>query len=66
MSEIETFINAVEQFIADHEWTATRFGKEMANDPRFVFQLRTGREPRTSVRQRVLKRMHETAAQATN
>lgn len=62
MSEIESFIQSVEKFIADREWTATRFGREMANDPRFVFQLRNGREPRSTVRQRVLERMSEAAS----
>ncbi|MHC5655991.1 hypothetical protein [Stappia sp. ICDLI1TA098] len=59
MSEVEAFIKSVERFIAVREWTATRFGREMVNDPRFVFQLRKGREPRSSVRQRVLEKMRE-------
>ncbi|MAA99719.1 MAG: hypothetical protein CMN87_14775 [Stappia sp.] len=59
---MESFIQSVERFIVARQWTATRFGREMMNDPRFVFQLRTGREPRSTVRQRVLKKMHEAAS----
>lgn len=65
MSEITTFIQSVEQFIVEHGWSATRFGKEMANDPRFVFQIRDGREPRSAVRDRVLQRMLTVREQST-
>lgn len=54
MSEIEEFKTTVEAFIAKNEITPTRFGKEFAGDPLFVFQLRGGREPRTSTRKKVL------------
>jgi homoserine dehydrogenase len=57
MSEIETFIKSVEDFLAKHDWTATRFGREMVSDPRFVFQLREGREPRSAVRNRISEKM---------
>lgn len=53
MSEIDAFKSSVEQFIRDHNWPPTRFGKEAANDPLFVFQLRNGREPRKNTRERV-------------
>lgn len=36
---------------------ATRFGKDFAGDPLFVFQLRKGREPRTDTRQRIVEAM---------
>jgi homoserine dehydrogenase len=65
MSEITTFIQSVEQFIVEHGWSATRFGKEMANDPRFVFQIRGGREPRSAVRGRVLQRMRAVSERGT-
>lgn len=32
----------------------SRFGREVAGDPRFVFDLRRGREPRPATRDRVL------------
>jgi hypothetical protein len=32
----------------------SRFGREVAGDPRFVFDLRKGREPRPATRDRVL------------
>lgn len=55
MNEIEAFKTTVEAYIADKQITPTRFGKEFAGDPLFVFQLRDGREPRTSTRAKVLK-----------
>lgn len=54
MSEIEAFKSTVEKFIADNAMTPTQFGKQFARDPRFVFQLREGREPRTATRRHVL------------
>lgn len=54
MSDIERFRETVEKFIADNGLTPTKFGKDFAGDPLFVFQLRKGREPRTDTRQRVL------------
>lgn len=53
-TEIETFKTKVEQYIAEHGVSPTRFGIDFARDPRFVFQLRDGREPRTTVRNRII------------
>ena len=67
MSDIQSFRQAVESFIAARGWTPTRFGRAIAGDPLFVFDLREGREPRSDTRQRILKAMQEqaeTAAQA--
>ena len=61
MSDIQSFREAVEAFIASHGWTATRFGRQMAGDPLFVFDLREGREPRSDTRARILKAMQEQA-----
>lgn len=55
MNEIDTFKSTVEAFIAKNNLTPTRFGKEYVGDPLFVFQLREGREPRFSTREKVLK-----------
>ena len=58
MNEMQTFLDSIEAFISDTPgMTPTRFGREMAGDPRFVFQVRKGREPRRAVRERVLKNM---------
>jgi homoserine dehydrogenase len=61
MSDLKTFRQAVESFISLHGWTATRFGRQMAGDPLFVFDLREGREPRSETRARILKAMQEQA-----
>jgi homoserine dehydrogenase len=59
MSDIQSFRQAVEAFIAARGWTATRFGRAVAGDPLFVFDLREGREPRSDTRTRILKAMQE-------
>src|SRR5690349_15310787 len=61
MSDIQSFRDAVEAFIAGRGWTATRFGRQMAGDPLFVFDLREGREPRSDTRARILKSMQDQA-----
>lgn len=61
MSDIQSFREAVEAFITSHGWTATRFGRQIAGDPLFVFDLREGREPRSETRTRILKAMQEQA-----
>jgi homoserine dehydrogenase len=59
MSDMESFRQAVESFIAQRGWTATRFGRAIAGDPLFVFDLREGREPRSETRARILKAMQD-------
>ena len=54
MTDIEKFRAAVEGYIAAHSISPTKFGKDFAGDPLFVFQLREGREPRSDTRQRIL------------
>ena len=61
MSDIQSFREAVESFIGQHGWTPTRFGRQMAGDPLFVFDLREGREPRSDTRTRILKAMADEA-----
>jgi homoserine dehydrogenase len=66
MSDIQSFRQSVETFIAARGWTPTRFGRAIAGDPLFVFDLREGREPRTDTRLRILTAMQdydETASQ---
>jgi 2,4-dienoyl-CoA reductase-like NADH-dependent reductase (Old Yellow Enzyme family) len=36
----------VENFLKSRNFSAARFGREALRDPRFVFDLRNGREPR--------------------
>src|SRR5690349_16080544 len=59
MSDIQSFRQAVETFISARNWTPTRFGRAIAGDPLFVFDLREGREPRSDTRTRILKAMQE-------
>ncbi len=39
-------LREVEQFLRTSDIPAARFGREVMHDPRFVFDLRNGREPR--------------------
>lgn len=61
MSDIQSFRQSVEAFIAARDWTPTRFGRTIAGDPLFVFDLREGREPRSDTRTRILKAMQDHA-----
>lgn len=63
MTEIEKFRETVESYISAHGLTPTKFGKDFAGDPLFVFQLREGREPRTDTRQRILSAIQPERAQ---
>lgn len=64
MSDMQSFRQSVEAFITARGWTPTRFGRTIAGDPLFVFDLREGREPRSETRTRILKAMQEQADQA--
>ena len=46
-------IRSVEIFLRRHEMPATKFGRLAAQDPRFVLDLRMGREPRQLMETRV-------------
>ena len=46
-------IRTIEKFLREHEMPATKFGRLAANDPRFVLDLRMGREPRSPLTRRV-------------
>lgn len=39
-------LREVENYLRQSELAATRFGREAVGDPRFVFDLRRGRDPR--------------------
>lgn len=47
-------LRAVEHYLKDRNIAASRFGREATHDPRFVFDLRRGREPRPETQLRVL------------
>lgn len=47
-------LREVEKFLRVSEVSAARFGREAMRDPRFVFDLRRGREPRLTTVDRVL------------
>lgn len=46
-------LREVEKYIRSREIPPTRFGREAVGDPRFVFDLRRGREPRPTTVARV-------------
>ncbi len=46
-------LREVEKFLRDSQVPAARFGREVMRDPRFVFDLRNGREPRSGTIARV-------------
>ncbi len=46
-------LRRVETYLKRSGTTATRFGRDAVRDPRFVFDLRRGREPGTRVSRRV-------------
>jgi hypothetical protein len=47
-------LREVEKFLRQSDVAPTRFGREAVGDPRFVFDLRNGRDPRPNTIARVL------------
>ena len=47
-------LREVEKFLRQSDTPPTRFGREAVGDPRFVFDLRNGRDPRPGTVARVL------------
>lgn len=43
----------IERYLKRTRTPPTRFGREVVNDPRFVFDLRNGREPGAALQARV-------------
>lgn len=56
-------LTKIERHLVRHRVAPTRFGRDVAHDPRFVFDLRRGREPRPATEARVLA--HLAAANTT-
>lgn len=48
-------LREVENYLRASQTPATTFGREAMGDPRFVFDLRRGREPREQTIRRVRK-----------
>jgi hypothetical protein len=46
-------LRRIERYLRAADMPPTRFGREAVRDPRFVFDLRRGREPRAETVQRV-------------
>ncbi|MCB2085057.1 MAG: hypothetical protein H6920_11320 [Sphingomonadaceae bacterium] len=46
-------IRTIEKFLRQTGMPATKFGRLATRDPRFVLDLRNGREPRASMERRV-------------
>lgn len=46
-------LRRIELYLRTSDMPPTRFGRETLGDPRFVFDLRSGREPRPETEQRV-------------
>ena len=46
-------LREIEKFLRRSHTAPTRFGRDAVGDPRFVFDLRRGREPRPVTIQRV-------------
>ena len=47
-------LREVEKYLRESQVPPARFGREVMRDPRFVFDLRRGREPRPATVERVL------------
>lgn len=55
-------LSAIERHLRHNGVPPTRFGREVVNDPRFVLDLRNGREPRARTQARVLAYLAEVNA----
>jgi hypothetical protein len=52
-------LREVEKFLRQNDTPPTRFGRDAVGDPRFVFDLRNGRDPRPATVSRVLAYLEE-------
>lgn len=55
--EPEILLQRVERYLRRTGMTPSSFGLAVANDPRLVFMMRKGREPRKSLRDRILAKL---------
>lgn len=56
-----TLLSAVERCLRNHRLPASRFGRQATRDPRLVFDLRNGRQPRAATEAKVLAFIAEIA-----
>lgn len=54
-------LREVEKYLRQSEVAPTRFGRDAVGDPRFVFDLRNGRDPRPTTIARVRAYLEGTA-----
>ena len=52
-------LGRINRYLRRSGTAATRFGRDSVNDPRFVFDLRRGREPRPRMRAKVVAFLDE-------
>ncbi|HEY0112194.1 MAG TPA: hypothetical protein VGB59_03470 [Allosphingosinicella sp.] len=52
-------LTQIEEHIKTHRMAPTRFGREAVGDPKLVFQLREGREPRRRTIIRILDYLND-------
>lgn len=50
---MKTTLSEIEQFLRIHDMPASKFGRLAVKDPRFVYDLRKGREMKPATAQRV-------------
>jgi hypothetical protein len=48
-----SLLRRIERYLRASNTPPARFGREVVRDPRFVFDLRSGREPRAETERRV-------------
>lgn len=53
-------LREVEKFLRQSDVAPTRFGRDAVGDPRFVFDLRNGRDPRPGTIARVIAYLEST------
>jgi 2,4-dienoyl-CoA reductase-like NADH-dependent reductase (Old Yellow Enzyme family) len=56
-------LERIEKHLKSRRMPPTRFGRAAVGDPRFVFDLREGREPRSATVKRVLAYLEAEEAQ---
>jgi hypothetical protein len=57
-----TLLMVVERHLRKNAVSPSRFGRQVSGDPRFVFDLRRGREPRPATAARVLAHIAQATA----
>lgn len=55
----DQFVSLIEEYLADVGMSPTKFGHVVLNDPKFVFNMREGRECKESTRERVFSYIRE-------